>query len=85
MALTGLCSLTVLEAILGRQRYSRKEKWTIQRYRNLPQRNDAGAAVTALETANFTDADVSLLRPQKHRKQSPPTQRTIKASVAATA
>jgi hypothetical protein len=68
VALTGLCSLTVLEAILGRQLYSRKEKWQFNGIRNLAQPNDAEATITALEAANFTDADVSLLTAPKHRK-----------------
>jgi hypothetical protein len=48
-------------------------------------RNDAEAAVTALQAANFASSDVSVLLPQDVESQNLPTQRTTKAPAAATA
>jgi len=48
-------------------------------------RNDAEAAVAALQAANFSSRDVSVLLPQDVESQSLPTQHTTKAPAAATA
>ena len=85
MALAGLCSLTVLEAILGRQLY-RGDMGTLSSVFGIYlTRNDAEAAVSALKAAGFQDSDVSVLVPQDIEKNSLPTQRATKAPAGATA